>query len=130
MSDTILPKTQQEEASMELRNLVVAGISDPKVKDDFAPYVDMFKLQQYFGFDYDKGNIPSYKQQQIINGIYEFFDKRKLSSMNQVYKEINLIERKIGLVPLGQTRLNHLWNYIKVLGQLGEYEELRKSYEK
>ena len=128
MSDTILPKTIEstEPQSFEPRDVEVVGIENPTGKtDETAPVINMSKLQEFLGISH-----PDYKEINVLNNLYNYFSKKGADSMDEVFMEINFIEQKLGSVPIGQTRLQHLWNYLKVLSLTDHYNNLRKSFER
>lgn len=87
-------------------------------------FVSMMKLRDFFGID-----TPSSKELDNLNNIYSFFNQRDVKSLNDVFREIIKVEQKIGSSPIGISRTRHIWNYLKVLSQIQEYEGLKTSYE-
>ncbi len=120
----IEPKVIQREVSSELREVVIAGIEDPKGtvhSDETVPIINKFKLQEFFDVFQ-----PTYKETEILDNLYQYFNKKGFDSMNEVFMEIMGIERKLGHVPMGQNRLNYLWNYLKIFSQI-ESDNLRNE---
>ena len=94
-------------------------------RDEEPDFINLIKLQDFFGLW-----APTFKEKELLNNIYTFFNKQNFKDLNDVYKEINKVEQKIGTPPLGLTRMGHIWNYLKVLSQISQYEDLKASFER
>ncbi len=125
MQDTLEPKPTEIEQPVQQREVITAVLENPKEKyEDFVPILNRIKLQQFFNF-----SKPSLREEDILNSLYDYFEKQGLLSMDEVFMAINQMEQKLGATPLGQSRINQLWNYVKVLSQIQHYEKFKQSFE-
>jgi len=99
--------------------------SDSGVEEGVIPEMNMFKLGQYFEI-----NSPSVTQYNQMETIYRYFEKLGVQDMNSLMGNILKLETVIGTAPFGVTRLGHIANYLRVLGQIGQLEELKLLMQK
>lgn len=112
--DTIAPQPEQAE-----HEFVNSGVTVVKPGD-----ATVASLKGYFGII-----EPDSKEREMLNKIYELVAS-DATEMIEVLLYLKQIENKIGMVPLGKTRLEHVYQYISVLGSIHKMNKVKEQYER
>ncbi len=99
--------------------------SDSGVEEGVIPEMNMFKLGQYFEI-----NSPTITQYNQMETIYRYFEKLGVEDMNSLMGNILKLETVIGTAPFNVTRLGHISNYLRILNQIEQLEELKLLMQK
>ena len=62
--------------------------------------------------------------------IYRYFEKLGVEDMNSLMGNILKLETVIGTAPFNVTRLGHISNYLRILNQIEQLEELKLLMQK
>jgi hypothetical protein len=84
---------------------------------EFMPLRDFFGIQ-----DMDR------KTQEQLQNVWEFFSK-DAKNPGTVLKRIKMQQINLAAPNVGDTRLNQLNNYIRVLQQLSDAKDMKEAYE-
>lgn len=85
--------------------------------------LQLIPLKNFLDIDH-----PSTEDSSRLDWIYKFFQDQNTHSVTDMFLNIRHIESKLGMAPVGETRLSRLYNYLKLTKQLSELEQLRNSY--
>lgn len=114
--------TIQPTVNEETPNVATAPVTDRVISDSD---INKILLQNTFGME----NLSRQDKQQL-DYVYNYFEKFGFQDMDSVNAEIQLIKNKLGNPPYGLSSLTHVYQYLKVLNQMGQLEEIKKGYEK
>lgn len=84
---------------------------------DFQPLKDYFNVAE----------VDS-KTQEQLNNVWEFF-AQDTKDPGVVLKRIKMQEMRLAKPNVGDTRLNMLNNYIRILQQMNSYKDMKEAYE-
>ena len=106
-------------------------IAQPEPMPDIAPSAELaghgadivgMKLQGYFGTQ-----NPSGEEQKSLDEITRLLDGNSKDTVDFLW-EIKNVENRIGTPPLGMSRLQHVYNFIKINSQILKLERERDLY--
>lgn len=109
----------------------IAPIPSPEPKPEItpseitpgeAPSIAKIKLEGFFG-----NNSLSQQDQQNIGELVRILDGDNKDPVDFLW-EINQIEGRIGMPPLGVSRIQHLYNYVRLSSQINKLEKERAAY--
>jgi hypothetical protein len=78
-------------------------------------------LQGYFG------GTPSVEEKDQLGFIYKFFEANGARSMPDILLSIKQIESKLGVVPMGESRVTQVFKYLKIQQDIAKLSQLRDS---
>ena len=116
MADTIEPKNIEN---------IEPGDSPSPPSSDRGDEVNLISLRGYFGLDAK----DSYHDKSL-QFIYNSLSESGVRDMSEMLLYIKDMERRLGPTPLGENRLVHVKNYLKVLMQIGNLEKIKETYER
>jgi len=96
----------------------------PKSSDSFRD-LNFLSLKGYFNVE-----KPDVDEESAMNYIYDFFEKMDSRSMAETIIGIRSVESKLGAVPLGESRIIAIKNYLKTLSQIEDLNIIKKSMER
>jgi hypothetical protein len=96
------------------------------VKSDDAVFSDlnMQSLKGFFGVD-----EPSTSEQKMLADIYRYVSGDSGTDMASILSYLHGLKGKLGITPIGVTRIQHTYQYLKVLAGIRELEEEKKRLE-
>lgn len=83
---------------------------------------NVLALKGYFGIEH-----PTTAQEQKLVQLYELVTGGELHDMAQVLLFLRHTENKLGMTPLGTSRLDHVFQYLNIVGKIQDmtsYKEL------
>lgn len=111
--DKIEPRQEQE----------VAEVADaPAINHNEA---NIRSLQGYFGVE-----APSTDQDKKLADIYRMATGDEMYDMEQILLFLRGIEQKLGATPIGETRLNRVYNYLRLMDSMRVLEAKKQMYER
>jgi hypothetical protein len=85
--------------------------------------LELVPLERYFGTEGDP------KAESQLKYIYDLF-KNDVRTIPEMLMHVRSIEQRLGVVPMGQTRLGQVYQYLRIQGQISELINEQKSMEK
>lgn len=82
---------------------------------------DLTPLSGYFG-------SSSVEDKDQLNFIYQFFSGAGVKTMPEMLLSIKQIETRLGVAPMGKSRVNQLYEYLKIQQDISRLTQLRDSY--
>jgi hypothetical protein len=113
--DILQPKIQEQEPAEN----TLPGSSPVANQPDLSP------LKGYFNTD-----NPDIDEERALIYINNYFSKNGTESVVQMLTALKEINMRMGMTPLGESRLKATYNYIKVLSQISDLEKTRNAYER
>jgi hypothetical protein len=98
----------------------VQDIQAPDAVTTHTEDIAYLQLKGFFGVE--TGN------QDTIRQIYDFIDGGRNLDIASIMWEIKNLESRIGVPPLGMSRLQHLTNYIKIESQIRSLQKQQLAY--
>ena len=111
--DRIQPVEQQNQDVVNSDEVLVSEVN-----------LNTLALKGYFGIE-----NPTPAEEEKLNKLYELVTGDNVHEMSQVLLYLRQTENKLGIAPLGVARLDHVLNYLSVLGKVSELNVIRQSYE-
>lgn len=62
--------------------------------------------------------------------IADFYNKQNTLTSTQMLLSLRDIEHRMGMTQLGQSRAMRMYEYLKILSQIGDLQQLKQSYER
>jgi hypothetical protein len=81
-------------------------------------------LRGYFGIE-----IPTPEELKMLNEIYRMAVGDDKHEMVDVLLYLRGVEKKIGATPLGEKRMQRVYNYLKLMDSMSGLEKQREQYE-
>lgn len=94
--------------------------------DSISPQRDtnMLALKGYFGIEH-----PTASEEEKLTKVYELVTGGEIHEMARVLLFLRHTENKLGMVPLGMSRLDNLLNYLTVQGKIQEMAAYKQMLE-
>ena len=112
---TIQPKIAAETETLYPED---RGIRISNNEMNLIPLKSFFQMQS-----------PNRQEQEQLNWIYKFYEKEGLEDMGSVLVEIQKIINKLGRPMVGSTPLAQVYQYLKIMTQMGDLKEIKKGLE-
>lgn len=109
--DLIKPKLQETE---EFLGEVNPSISPTSVELNLLP------LKGFFGLE-----NPNHTERDQMDFIYKYYDKLGTENTTELLIKLHQLRSHLGMANFGQSTLSQAYNYLRVLSQMSELEQLK-----
>lgn len=96
--------------------------SNPTEPQGDVPSVAKIKAQEFFGI-----HNPNQVEADIMHELVRIMDGDNKDPIDFLW-DIKQVENRIGTPPLGVSRIQHLYNYVKLNAQIHKLEQERDLY--
>jgi hypothetical protein len=105
---------------------VVQETHDPEQGGSIAPQRDlnMLALKGYFGIEH-----PTSTEEEKLSNIYQLVTGGEVHEMARVLLFLRHTENKLGMAPLGTSRLDNVLQYLTVQGKINEMNAYKETME-
>lgn len=111
----------------------VASVDKPVDNSDFSVNnivnssqdLNFISLQGFLGI-----NNPTTEEKDGMNYIIEFFSQNGAKNMSDILLSIKGIENRLGITPIGQSRISALKNYLKISSTIAELKRQQEAMER
>jgi hypothetical protein len=86
--------------------------------------LNLQSLRGFFGIE-----IPTPEEMKMLNDIYRMSVGDDMHEMVDVLLYLRGVEKKIGATPLGEKRVQRVYNYLKLMDSMSGLEKQRQQYE-